>query len=91
MVPFLASIKRETIENRVLVPFLAVIDSGGDSRLTGRGITHSRDLCGRGAARAGNAQGTPTQSHMPPRILVYEDGWGWGADRVKRETIENRV
>ena len=29
--------------------------------------------CGRGAARAEDAQGTPTQSHVPPSILVYED------------------
>jgi len=28
---------------------------------------------GRGAARAEDAQGTPTQSHMSPSILVYED------------------
>ena len=25
--------------------------------------------------RAKNAQGTPTQSHKPPSILVYEDEW----------------
>ena len=29
--------------------------------------------CGRGAARAEDAQGTPTKSHISPRILVYED------------------
>jgi len=28
---------------------------------------------GRGAARAEDAQGTPTQSHTSPSILVYED------------------
>ena len=28
---------------------------------------------GRGAARAGDAQGTPTRSHISPSILVYED------------------
>ena len=28
---------------------------------------------GRGAARAEDAQGTPTQSHISPSILVYED------------------
>jgi len=27
----------------------------------------------RGTARAEDAQGTPTQSHISPRILVYED------------------
>ena len=30
-------------------------------------------LAGRGAARAEDAQGTPTQSPMSPSILVYED------------------
>ena len=33
---------------------------------------HDR-LSGRGAARADDAQGTPTQSHRSPSILVYED------------------
>ena len=28
---------------------------------------------GKGAARAEDAQGTPTQSHISPAILVYED------------------
>ena len=28
---------------------------------------------GRGAARAEDAQGTPTQSHISPSILVYEE------------------
>ena len=28
---------------------------------------------GRGAARAEDAQGTPTHSHISPSILVYED------------------
>ena len=28
---------------------------------------------GRGATRAEDAQATPTQSHIPPSILVYED------------------
>ena len=36
----------------------------GDSRLTRRGATRSRDLSARGAARAEDAQGTPTQSHI---------------------------
>jgi hypothetical protein len=30
-------------------------------------------LAGRGAARADDAQGTPTQSHVSPSILAYED------------------
>ena len=28
---------------------------------------------GGGTTRAEDAQGTPTQSHIPPSILVYED------------------
>jgi len=31
------------------------------------------DRLGRGTTRANDAQGTPTQSHISPRILVYED------------------
>jgi len=31
------------------------------------------DLSGRGTARAEDAQGTPTQSHISPSILVYEE------------------
>jgi len=30
-------------------------------------------VSGRGAARAEDAQGTPTQSHVSPSILVYEE------------------
>jgi len=33
---------------------------------------------GRGAERAEDAQGTPTQSHISPSILVYED-YPWAA------------
>ena len=39
-------------------------------------MIHSRDLSGRGTARADDAQGTPTQSHISPSILVYEDDLG---------------
>ena len=45
----------------------------GNSRLTHRGTTHSRYFSGRGAVRAEDAQGTPTQSHISPRLLVYEE------------------
>ena len=31
------------------------------------------NLSARGATRAEDAQGTPTQSHISPSILVYED------------------
>ena len=34
---------------------------------------HSRDLSGRGAARAEDAQGTPTQRHISPSTLVDKD------------------
>ena len=45
-----------------------LIDSG-----LRRGTTHSRDLSGRGAAMAKDAQGTPHQSHTSPSKPVYED------------------
>jgi len=35
-------------------------------------ITHSWELSGRGTTRAEDAQGTLTQSHKSPSILVYE-------------------
>jgi len=41
--------------------------------LTRRGSTHSWDLSGRGTTGAEDAQGTPTQSHISPSLLVYED------------------
>jgi len=42
----------------------------------GRGLPHSGlcgQLSGRGTATAEDAQGTPTQSHVSPSILVYEE------------------
>ena len=39
---------------------------------------------GRGAARAEDAQETPTQSHKPPSILVYEDTDTWPGAFVER-------
>ena len=39
------------------------------------GVHHiHRDLSGRGTTRAEDAQGTPTQSHISPSVLVYADG-----------------
>ena len=35
--------------------------------------THSRDLSGRGAAKAEDAQGTPIKRLVSPSILVYEE------------------
>ena len=63
-------VKEVTPHSEIPRHFRAVIDSG---------------LAGRGAARAEDAQGTPTQSHISPSILVYEDyheehagaGVGW--------------
>ena len=43
-----------------------------ESFLSRCGTKYSRDLSGRGTTRADDAQGTPTQSHMSPSILVYE-------------------
>ena len=37
------------------------------------GLLGSTDLSGRGTTIAEDAQGTPTQSHISPSILVYED------------------
>ena len=39
---------------------------------------------GLGTARAENAEGTPTQSHTSPSILVYEE------EEVEDESIEGR-
>ena len=36
-------------------------------------VTHSRDLSGRGTARAEDAIERTAQSHISPSILVYED------------------
>ena len=36
-------------------------------------VAHVWDLSGRGTARAEDAPGTPTQSHISPGILVYEE------------------
>jgi len=41
--------------------------------MTDSGLVDSSDLSGRGVAKAEDAQGTPTQSHTSPSILVYED------------------
>ena len=56
------------------------------------------DLSGRGTTRAEVAQGTPTQSHISPSILVYEDNLGilnptstnWLRCQTKSE-IESRL
>jgi len=34
---------------------------------------YDRAMTGRGTARSEDAQGTPTQSHISPNVLVYED------------------
>ena len=43
-----------------------------DSGLDGSTDFHSSHPRGRGTMRAENAQGTPTQSHISPSILVHE-------------------
>ena len=43
---------------------------------------------GRGTTRSEDAQGTPTQSRLPPSILVYE---GTTAEHVRLRDIEVRV
>ena len=53
-------------------------DSGSEetcslARSLNKTLIDSQDLSGRGAARAEEAQETPTQSHVSPSILVYED------------------
>ena len=45
------------------------------------GLVGSTNFPGRGAARAVDAQGTPTQGHVSPSILVYED------DQALEETM----
>ena len=45
----------------------------GHVLLIDSGLVDSRDLSGRGAARPDDAQGTPTHSHISPRILLYEE------------------
>jgi len=47
--------------------------SMNDSKNSTLSLMIPRDLSGRGAARAEDAQGTPDQSHISPSILVYED------------------
>ena len=42
----------------------------------------------RGAARAEDAQGTPTQRHVPPSILEYEDYSDLDVDALKLEEIK---
>ena len=44
-----------------------------DSGLVTTTDFHSSHPQGRGAARADDAQGTPTQSHISPSIQVYEE------------------
>ena len=49
-------------------------DSGPGFRVVDSGVAGSKDFSlGWGTARAEDAPGTPTQSHISPRILVYED------------------
>ena len=51
------------------------LESGGVWPLIDAGLVGSTDFhsSGRGTTRAEDAQGTPTQSHISPSILVYEE------------------
>jgi len=60
-------------QTKSLITWTICCHAVGDSKLTRRGTTHSRDLSGRSTTRAEDAQGTPTQSHISPSILVYEE------------------
>ena len=57
-----------------------MIDSGLDGS--------TEFLSGRGAARAEDAQGTPTQSHISPSLLVYEDTIEQGADNLFGDLLD---
>ena len=43
-------------------------------------VSYNPYLSGRGTTRAEDAQGTPTQSHISPSILVYEENAVFGCD-----------
>jgi len=47
-------------------------------------------LSGRGTTRAEDAQGTPTQSHISPSILVYEDKYP-GPSLVSQLSLESQL
>ena len=55
---------------------LLLISTLGNPAETG---SQSLRSAGRGTARAEDAQGTPTQSHISPSILLYEDNTKVGA------------
>jgi len=55
-----------------VVPLDAALGRRAGSWCAAGGLTGVIDS-GRGAARAEDAQGTPTQSHISPSILVYEE------------------
>jgi len=57
--------------NRTLLRFNLNQNVRGAS--SGIPLPSEEGTTGRGAARADDAQGTPTQSHISPSILVYED------------------
>ena len=49
------------------------------------------DLSGRGIARAEDAHGTPTQSHLSPSVLVYEEEYGRGTDDPPAFVLAHRA
>ena len=49
-------------------------------------IAHSRDLSGRGTSRTEDTHGTPTQSHVSPSKLVYEQNVsGWNVEDIEKQ------
>ena len=53
-----------------------------------RWTTHSRDHFGKGTATAEDAQWTPTQSHISPSILVYEENHSFMLQGDLHEEVE---
>ena len=43
--------------------------------------------CRRGTLRAEDAQGTPTQGHIPPSVLVYEENSAHWSDFIQTECV----
>jgi len=75
VVKFCSDNRGQKLEHAVLTP-LDRFDVSRPLRLESPALGHSAlfrsSVPGRGAARAEDAQGTPTQSHISPSILVYE-------------------
>ena len=62
------------------------LDRVGTWRVGFQGLEDSGLVGLRGTTRAEDAQGTPTQSHRSPSVLVYEDN----PDKAHNETHSNQ-